>query len=84
MMKRQDERKTQIPADWGRRFPRSIGGNPRHGQSTLEYILVLVAILVAVIAAAGTFMKPAVEKGIQDSTDTIKAATGKVKIDLGL
>lgn len=56
----------------------------RKGQSTLEYILVLGAILGVVIAGAATIMKPAVEKSLGDSRDTIKAATGKIQAGLGL
>lgn len=63
-------------AEWTRRA--------QLGQSTLEYILVLAAILVAIIAAAGTFMKPAAEKALQDSSGVITAATAKVKTGLGL
>lgn len=54
------------------------------GQSTLEYILVLAAILAAVIAGATTIIKPAVETALTDSGDTMTAATGQVKIGLGL
>jgi len=54
------------------------------GQSTLEYILVLAAILVAVIAAAGSLVRPAVNQAMTDSTQTITAATGKLKAGLGL
>lgn len=57
---------------------------PRRGQSTLEYILVLAAILVAVIVAAGGLIKPAVNKAMTDSKDTIESATGKLKAGLGL
>ena len=61
------------------------GGNRRGGQSTLEYILVVAAILVAVIAAAGSLIRPAVEEHMmQDAADTIEAATGELKTGLGL
>ena len=71
---------------------RVICGHPRldqrtsacRGQSTLEYILIIAAILVAVVAAAGTLIKPAVTKTMTDSGDVIKAASGKVKTGLGL
>ena len=61
---------------------RTKGG--RRGQSTLEYILVLAAILVAVIAAANTLIKPAVTKAMTDSKDTIEGGSGKLKTGLGL
>lgn len=53
-------------------------------QSTLEYILVLAAILVACIIAATNLIRPAVNQSMTDSSTTIKAATGKVKAGLGL
>ena len=56
----------------------------RSGQSTLEYILVLAAILVAIIAAANTIMKPAVTQTMTDASNTIKASTGKLKAGLNL
>ena len=54
------------------------------GQSTLEYILVLAAILTAVILGAGMLVKPAVNQALTDSSDTMKTATGKLKSGLGL
>ena len=59
-------------------------GVGRRAQSTLEYILVLAAILVAAIVGANTLIRPAVNQSMTDSGDTIKAATGKVKAGLGL
>ena len=56
----------------------------RRGQSTLEYILVLAAILVAVIAAANTWLRPAVDTAVHDSANTITNATGRVSQGLGL
>ena len=61
-----------------------MGQSGRKGQSTLEDILILAAILVAVIAAANLLMKPAVDKAMTDSSNTIKDATGKLKGGLGL
>ncbi len=46
------------------------------GQSTLEYILVLAAILVAVIAAANGVIGVGVGKAMGDATTTMTAATG--------
>lgn len=62
---------------WGR-------GRSRRGQSTLEYILIIAAILAAVIVAAGLLIRPAVNTAMEDSSKVIKAATGKVKGGLGL
>ncbi len=55
-----------------------------HGQSTLEYILVVAAILVAVIVAANQFVKPAVSKSMEDSSSVITGATSQLKTRLGL
>lgn len=54
------------------------------GQSTLEYILVLAAVLAAVIVGAGSLVKPAVNSALEDSTSTMKTATGKLQAGLGL
>ena len=55
-----------------------------NGQSTLEYILVLSAILVALIAFVSTTIKPATEQVMSDSQGTIKAAVEKLKGGLNL
>lgn len=52
-----------------------------NGQSTVEYILVLAAIVVAVIAAASTVVKPAVEEMITDAKSTLTTATAKLDPD---
>ncbi len=54
------------------------------GQSTLEYILVVAAILVAVLIAANEVVKPAVKQTMDDSTNVMKDATAKLKPKLGL
>ena len=54
------------------------------GQSTLEYILVVAAVLAGIIAIVTLAMKPAMNKTVQDSADTISAAADKVKTGLGL
>ena len=56
----------------------------RSGQSTLEYILVLSAILVAVILAANNLVKPAATQTMDDATQTMTAASAKLKTGLGL
>ena len=63
---------------------RDIASGALRGQSTLEYILVLSAILVGLIAIVSTTIKPAVNKAMTDSQNTIQAATGKVQAGLGL
>ena len=61
-----------------------IGEHQRRGQSTLEYILVLAAIIVAVIIGANTIIKPAVTTTMTDSKAVIEAASKKVQAGLGL
>lgn len=56
----------------------------RKAQSTLEYILVLAAILVAVILMANGAIKTAVEKGMQDSKDVMDAAGVKIQSGIGV
>lgn len=56
----------------------------RGGQSTLEYILVLAAIIAAIAIAAGTLIKPAVNKTMNDTKTVIENATGKLKDGLSL
>lgn len=51
----------------------------RHkAQSVLEYVIVLTAIVAAVIIAATSFIKPAVNTALQDVANTITSATGKL------
>ena len=61
-----------------------VRGHPRQGQSTLEYILVLSAILVGLIVIVSTTIKPAVEGVMTDSQTTITNASAKVQGGLGL
>lgn len=56
----------------------------RGGQSTLEYLLVFAAIIVGVIIAAMSMMKPAVESAIGKSQTVIETNTGNLKTRLGL
>jgi len=50
----------------------------KKGQSILEYVIVLTVIVAAIAYAATTFIKPAVQKGFENSQETIEAATGKL------
>ena len=60
------------------------GGTRTRGQSTLEYILVLAAIVVAIIAAANSLVKPAVNTAMTDSSNVITGATNRLRAGLGL
>lgn len=54
------------------------------GQSTLEYFLVLIAIIAAVTAAANAVVRPAIEKMLGESSAVIQNSAGKVRAKLGL
>ena len=54
------------------------------GQSTLEYILVIAAVLIALVAVTLNVLRPAVTKMSGDSANTIVDASNKVKTGLGL
>ena len=56
----------------------------RRGQSTLEYVLVFMVIVAAVIVIANTAMAPAVNKVITDSANVINNASNKLQVGLGL
>lgn len=60
------------------------GFSKQAGQSTLEYVLVLAAIVAAVAVAATTMIKPAVNKAMTDSKSVIESSTEKLKTGLGL
>jgi len=55
----------------------------KRGQSLLEYMLVIAAILVAVVAAATTFIKPAATKTMEESGKAVEGAAGKLGAGLG-
>lgn len=54
----------------------------RKAQSVLEYTLILSAIIAAIIAA-GPRIRQAVEKGFNDSSDTMENSTSEFKNHLG-
>ncbi len=60
------------------------GRTRTRGQSTLEYILVLAAIVVAIIAAANTLVRPAVNTAMTNSSTVITGATNRLRTGLGL
>ncbi len=49
----------------------------KHGQSTLEYTLILAAIIAAIIAASG-HVQQKVTAGIQNAGDVMANAAGRV------
>ena len=67
------------------RAPRPAGGAySRGGQSTLEYILILAAVLLAVIVAAKMAIGPAVKTSMDESQGVIEKSSQKMKTELNL
>lgn len=50
----------------------------RKAQSTLEYILVLTAVVGLIIFAAATWIKPSTQKALEDANDAIDKAADKL------
>lgn len=50
----------------------------KKGQSILEYVIVLTAIVVCIIWAATAFIKPAIEKGLTDAQTAVGTAADKL------
>jgi hypothetical protein len=50
----------------------------RKGQSVLEYVIVLTAIVAAIAYAATKFIGPAVKTALEDSAGSMETATGKL------
>ncbi|MDP2905739.1 MAG: hypothetical protein Q8O22_05500 [Candidatus Omnitrophota bacterium] len=51
----------------------------KKGQSTLEYVLILTAIIGAIIVAATTFVKPRVEESLNHVTQEMKDQVEKIQ-----
>lgn len=56
----------------------------RRGQSTLEYLLMLGVILLALIAFGSGTIRTGIQNVLTNSGQTIDAAAGKVQGGLGL
>jgi uncharacterized protein (UPF0333 family) len=50
----------------------------KNGQSILEYVIVLTAIVVCIIWAASKYIKPAVTQGITDAQQAIGNAADRL------
>ena len=50
----------------------------RKGQSILEYVIVLTAIVAAIVAAASTIIKPAVDGALGNAKSSIVGSTAKL------
>ena len=51
----------------------------KRGQSTLEYVLILTAIVGAIILAATRFIKPRVEGSIEHVTQEMQDQVDRIK-----
>ena len=51
----------------------------RRAQSTLEYVIILTAIVAAIIFAATKFIKPKVESSMSHVATEMDNAVGKIK-----
>ncbi len=49
------------------------------GQSTLEYVLVLTAIIAGIVFAATRFVKPRVESSLDHVTQEMNTQVNKIK-----
>jgi uncharacterized protein (UPF0333 family) len=52
----------------------------RKGQSTLEYVIILTAIIAAIVFAAATYLKPRVESSLDHVSGQME--TGVQQLDL--
>ena len=52
----------------------------KKGQSTLEYVIILTAIIAAIVFAAATFLKPRVESSLDHVSDQMQQ--GVQQLDL--
>ena len=50
----------------------------KRGQSLLEYLIVVMVIVAAILAFAQTLLRPAVEKSMTDSKGVIERSSTKV------
>ena len=66
----------------GQRTPHGCLGS--RGQSTLEYTLIIAAVIAAVAIAAGSLVHPAVTNNMTKTSDVITGASDKLKTGLGL
>lgn len=62
-----------------KRFGRSV-----RGQSTLEYILVIAAVLIALVAVTLNVLRPSVQAMTNEAGATIEGAANRVQGALGL
>ena len=49
------------------------------GQSTLEYVIILTAIIAGIIYAATQFLQPRVQSSLDSATNEMQKQVGKIK-----
>jgi uncharacterized protein (UPF0333 family) len=52
----------------------------RKGQSTLEYVIILTAIIAAIVFAAATFLKPKVESSLDHVTTQMELGVQQLNL----
>jgi len=52
----------------------------RKGQSTLEYVIILTAIIAAIVFAAATFLKPKVESSLEHVTGQMELGVQQLNL----
>lgn len=50
----------------------------KRGQSVLEYVIVLTVVVAAIAYGASQFLKPAVEQGTTDASNSVSDATARL------
>lgn len=50
----------------------------KKAQSTLEYVIILTAIIAAMIFAASSFIKPTMENSVNHVTDEVGAQVNRI------
>lgn len=51
----------------------------RKGQSTLEYVIILTAIIAGIIVAAQTFLKPKLEDSLDHATTQMQQGVERIQ-----
>ena len=51
----------------------------KRGRSTLEYVIILTAIVAGIIYAATKFVKPKVQESLQHVSEEMKGAVDKIE-----
>ncbi|MFZ2604036.1 MAG: hypothetical protein WBI28_03000 [Candidatus Omnitrophota bacterium] len=55
----------------------------KKGQSTLEYVIIITAIVAGIIFAATTFLKPRVQNALDHATSEMESGVEKINFSGG-